>query len=114
MDNNTSPDDQYRAEAIKALHLYLQHNRDPFTGQLDDDALRDEAEMWVDSSVGVATSGLTTSGVVMLCVGSERSASGLARAVVQCAGPDVEPTPQDIAEARAVITRMADPRTTES
>lgn len=106
MDNDTTPDDQYRADAIKALHLHLHHQWDHSADPVDDETLRSKAEVWVDASVKVLTSDL-----VMLFAGSEVSADSLARAVVQCAGPDTEPTPQDIAEARAVITRMANPPT---
>lgn len=106
MDDTTPPDDQYREDAIKALHLHLHqhHQRVHSTDQVDDEKLRSKAEVWVDSSVKVATADL-----VMLFEGSEVSAEMLARAVVQCAGPGTEPTAQDLAEARAVIGRMVNP-----
>jgi hypothetical protein len=104
MDNGTTPDDQYREDAVKALHLHLHHQSDHSADPVDDERLRSKAEVWVDSAVKVATAEL-----VMLFAGSAVSAEMLARAVVQCAGPDTEPTPQDIAEARAVIGRMAGP-----
>lgn len=104
MDNDTTPDDQYREDAVKALHLYMHNSWDHSTGPLNDQSLRDAADLWVARSVGSKTSGL-----VILFLGSDHSADRLARAVVQCAGPDTEPTPQDIAEAHAVIARLAAP-----
>jgi hypothetical protein len=104
MDNGTTLDDQYREDAVKALHLHLHHQWDHSADPVADEQLRSKAEMWVDASMKVLTSDL-----VMLFAGSAESADCLARAVVQCAGPDTEPTPQDIAEALAVIERMANP-----
>lgn len=103
-DDADTTGDQYREDAVKALHLHLHHQWDHSGSPVDDERLRNKAEVWVDSAVKVVTTEL-----VMLFAGSAESAEVLARAVVQCAGPDTEPTPQDIAEARAVIGRMAIP-----
>jgi hypothetical protein len=101
----TEPDDQYRGDAVKALHLLL-HDRWDLAGMgpLNDDALREKAEVWVDAAVGTMTVDM-----VMLTVGSDMAAETLARAVRQCDGPDTEPTPQDITEAHKVIERIANP-----
>lgn len=97
--------DQYRDDTVKALHLLLHHRWDPAgMGPVDDDALRDKAEVWVDAAVSTMTVDM-----VMLTAGSHMAAATLARAVVQCTGVDAEPTQQDLTEALAVIGRMANP-----
>jgi hypothetical protein len=100
----TTMDDQYRADAIKALHLLLHHRWEPASGPIDDVGLQEKAEVWVDAAVKTMTMNM-----VMLTAGSHMAAETLARAVVQCAGPDAEPTQQDLMEALAVIGRMANP-----
>jgi hypothetical protein len=99
-----APDDHYRADAIKALHLLLHHRWNPATAAIDDEALREKAEVWVDAAVSTMTVDM-----VMLTAGSELAAETLARAVVQCMGAHAVPTKQDLAEALAVIERMANP-----
>lgn len=98
------PDDQYREDAIKAVHLLLRHRTNTDIEPLNEDLLREKAEQFVDAAVMTGTTRL-----VMLTVGSEASAEMLAVAVRQCDGPGVEPTPQDIAEAHHVIARIATP-----
>lgn len=100
----TTTDDQYREDAIRALHLHLHHRWDHTNGLVDDARLQNRAEVWVDAAVTTMTTE-----IVMLTAGSTMAAETLARAVVQCAGVNAEPTEQDIAEALSVISRMANP-----
>lgn len=94
----------YRAEAVKALHLHLLHSWDtPVNGPADVSSLITKAGQFVDAAALTATSR-----IAMLTVGSEVADRALAAAVVSVGGVPAIPTAADIEEARRVIQRLVD------